>query len=160
LPEVHVDGGNAPFNLRASASHVLVVYFGYTTCPDVCPTTLGDLHLALAKLGDKAARVEVAFVTVDLERDTPDRLVPYLTTFVAGGHALRPANAEQLATAEHAFGAMSTVTRNDAGEIEVSHSGTVYLVDETGRIVDEWAFGTSSAVMAQDLGILVARTRG
>jgi protein SCO1 len=157
LPEVHADGSSAPFPLHAQPGHVLVVYFGYTTCPDVCPTTLGDLHLALAKLGADAQHVDVAFVTVDRERDTPDRLVPYITTFVAGGHALRPTSDAQLASAEQAFGAMSSITRTPAGEIEVSHSGTVYLVDETGKIVDEWSFGSTPELMAHDLRILVAR---
>jgi protein SCO1 len=157
LPEVHADGSSTPFPFRAQSGHVLVVYFGYTTCPDVCPTTLGDLHLALAKLGADAQRVDVAFVTVDRDRDTPDRLVPYITTFVTGGHALRPASETELATAENAFGAMSSITHTPAGEIEVSHSGTVYLVDQNGKIVDEWSFGSTPELMAHDLRILVAR---
>src|SRR5690349_2788985 len=87
LPEVHAEGADSPFRLVPAAGHVLVVYFGYTTCPDVCPTTLSDLHRALATMGDAAHRVDVAFVTVDRERDTPAQLAPYLAAFVAGGHS-------------------------------------------------------------------------
>jgi len=117
------------------------------------------LHHALARLGDDAHRVDVAFVTVDPARDTPDQLAPYLAAFVASGHALRPASDSQLALAEHAFGASSSVTRNADGEIEVSHSGSCYLVDEGGRFVDELPFGSSSELMTHDLQILLLDAR-
>jgi protein SCO1/2 len=135
---------------------VLVVYFGYTTCPDVCPTTLADMHRAIARIGDDAKRVEVAFVTVDLARDTPDVLAPFLAAFVANGHPLRPASEAQLAAAEHALGASSSVTRGADGELEVSHSGTGYLVDAGGHVVGEWPFGTAPERMAHDLKALLS----
>lgn len=155
LPEVRADRSGVPFRLRPSPGQLLIVYFGYTTCPDVCPTTLGDLHRALSRLGGDARHVEVAFITVDPDRDTPDVLAPYLAGFVADGHPLRPASPSQLAAAEHAFGATSSVTRNPDGEIEVSHSGTMYVVDDRGRIVDEWPFGSTASLMAHDLRILL-----
>jgi len=160
LPEVHAGRGSAPFRLQPAAGRLLIVYFGYTTCPDVCPTTLADLHRALEHLGDEARRIEVAFVTVDPARDTPDLLAPYLAAFVTAGHPLRPAGETDLAQAEHAFGAISSVTRDAEGEIEVSHSGTMYVVDEAGKIADEWSFGTSAEAMAHDLRILLARRGG
>jgi protein SCO1/2 len=156
LPEVHADRGDSPFRLTPSAGHVLVVYFGYTTCPDVCPTTLSDLHRALALLGGDARRVEVAFVTVDRERDTPAQLAPYLAAFVAGGHPLRPASDAQLVSAEQAFGASSSISRTPAGDVEVSHTGTMYVVDASGRIAVEWPFGSTPKIIAHDLGALLA----
>ncbi len=160
LPEVRATGADSTFHFRAAPGHLLVVYFGYTTCPDVCPTTLADLHHALEKLGPEASRVGLAFVTVDRQRDTPEQLVPYVTTFVAGGHALRPASDAQLASAEHAFGASSTITRGADGSEEVSHSAVGYLVDERGVVVDEWDFGTSSDAMAHDLRALIGPAKG
>jgi protein SCO1/2 len=154
LPEVRADGSAAPFRFQPPSGHVLVVYFGYTTCPDVCPTTLAALHRALALIGEDARRVEVAFVTVDPDRDTPDLLAPYVSTFIAGGHALRPAGPAELERAEHAFGATSSVTRDAGGEIEVTHSGSGYLVNSEGRIVSEWEFGRTPELMAHDLQLL------
>lgn len=159
LPEARADRMGVPFRFRPAPGHVLVVYFGYTTCPDVCPTTLGDLHRALARLGGDSQRVDVAFVTVDPDRDTPDVLAPYLAGFVADGHPLRPASQSQLAEAERAFGATSSVTRNPDGEVEVSHSGTMYVVDDRGRIADEWPFGSTADLMANDLRILLGAAR-
>ena len=159
LPEVRTEGGASPFRFQAPPGHLLVVYFGYTTCPDVCPTTLSDLHHALALLGSDAARVELAFVTVDPARDTAQVLAPYVTAFVSGGHALRPGSEAQLASAERAFGASSSVTKNADGVIEVSHSAEGYLVDEQGRIVGQWPFGTLPERMASDLRTLLPTAR-
>ena len=142
LPEVRPGEPDRPFAFRATPGHLLYVYFGYASCPDVCPTTLSDLHKALELLGADAARVEVAFVTVDLNRDSAQILVPYLASFVRGGHALRAPNQEQLGHAEAAFAATSTVTKSLQGEIQVSHTALSYLVDERGRIVDQWDFLT------------------
>lgn len=158
LPEVRPGEPDRPFAFRATPGHLLYVYFGYASCPDVCPTTLSDLHKALELLGADAARVEVAFVTVDLNRDSAQILVPYLASFVRGGHALRAPNQEQLGHAEAAFAATSTVTKSLQGEIQVSHTALSYLVDERGRIVDQWDFGTSAKDLAHDLRLLLAQT--
>jgi protein SCO1/2 len=159
LPEVRENGVVAPFRFQAPPGHLLVVYFGYTTCPDVCPTTLSDLHHALALLGSDAARVELAFVTVDPARDTAEVLAPYVRAFVTGGHALRPDSDAQLASAERAFGASSSVTKDAEGVIEVSHSATGYLVDEQGRIVGQWPFGIAPERMASGLRTLLPGTQ-
>ncbi len=151
LPEVHPGRPDAAFHFRAAPGHVLFVDFGYTSCPDVCPTILGDLRQALRGLGAEARRVDVAFVTVDPARDVPRVLAPYLASFVRDGHALRPRSRAELAPVQRAFGAASTVTRAADGTIEVTHSATSYLVDENGRIVAEWPFGTKPAAMTRDL---------
>lgn len=155
LPEVHPGAAAVPFRFAARPGGLLFVYFGYTSCPDVCPTTLADLRAALHELGADAARVEVAFVTVDVRRDSAEVLAPYLASFVPGSHALRPRNDEDLANAERAFEASSQVRRDAAGKITVSHTSIGYLVDERGRIQLEWSFGTSSKDMAHDLRVLL-----
>ena len=85
LPDVA--NGGQPFDFRAAPDALLVVYFGYTNCPDICPTTMSDLRVALGELGDQAERVDVAMVTVDPERDT-DVLADYVQGFVPDGHAI------------------------------------------------------------------------
>ena len=155
LPEVHPGRPDTPFHFKAAPRHVLFVYFGYTTCPDACPTTLGDLGRALRDLAAAAGRVDVAFVTVDPQRDLPQMLAPYLASFVRGGHPLRPRTQEELTRVERAFGASSTVTRSPDGRVDVTHSAASYVVDDRGRIVDQWAFGTTPSAMASDLRVLL-----
>lgn len=155
LLESHPGRSDRQFHFKAAPGHDLFVYFGYTSCPDVCPTTLSDLRHALRELGDAASRVDVAFVTVDPERDVPPVLESYVTSFVRGAHALRPRTQQELATVEHAFGASSSVTRRPDGTVDVRHSAVAYIIDDHGRIVDEWPFGTSSAAMAADLRVLL-----
>ncbi|MBI5836838.1 MAG: copper chaperone PCu(A)C [Candidatus Eisenbacteria bacterium] len=149
-----------PFAFRASPGHVLYVFFGYATCPDICPATLGSLRKALAMLGGDAARVEVAMVTVDAARDSGDVLARYLASFVDSAHALVPETQEQLALAETVFGATSSVTRQPGGQVDVSHTASSYLVDSGGRVVVVWEFGTKPADLAHDIRVLLGEQAG
>jgi protein SCO1 len=146
-------GGKA-FELKAQEGEVLIVYFGYTNCPDVCPTTLVAIKNAKKKIGALAERVDLAMITVDPQRDTANILPRYLSSFTDRFHALIPANDAELRSAENAFGATSSVTTVD-GKIEVVHGGTAYLVDDTGMVVVQWPFGLDSNSMANDLTILL-----
>jgi protein SCO1/2 len=142
------------FELKASDGELMVVYFGYTHCPDICPTTLVAVKNAKKKIGALASRVDLAMITVDPERDTADVLPKYLSSFTDKFHALIPANQQELQNAEKAFDATSSVTEVD-GQIEVTHSGNCYVVDSTGLVVDEWPFGMDAESMAYDLKILL-----
>src|SRR5690606_40197961 len=85
---------------------LLLVYFGYTSCPDVCPTTMADVSAALVDLPpDKAGRVRVAMVTVDPERDTDEILAGYLAHFFSRGIALRTDAPTAIEAAAAAYGA-------------------------------------------------------
>ena len=147
-----------PFELKASQNELLVVYFGYTHCPDICPTTLVAVKNAKKKIGALASNVDLAMITVDPNRDTSEILPKYLSSFTDKFHALIPANQEELRTAEKAFDATSSVTEVD-GKIEVVHGGTCYIVDSTGKVVDEWPFGMDAESMAHDLKVLLQQTR-
>jgi protein SCO1/2 len=156
LPEVSPDQPEQPFELVPQPGNLLFVYFGYTHCPDLCPTTMADLRKGLKQLGPDAERVEVAFVTVDPERDTADVLPAYLDSFVDGAHALRTDDPAALQAAEDAFLASSTITPLDDGTYSVSHTAFSSIVDEHGVVVAEWPFGFSADSMARDLRILLA----
>ena len=159
LPEV--GNGDTPFELVAPPGEVLVVYFGFTFCPDVCPTTLSDLQAALGQLGEEAERVEVAFVTVDPGRDVGDKLTGYIGFFTDGrGHALRTEDPELLAAAAEPFGVEYEVTTNEEGEIEVGHTASLFVVDDRGRLLLTWPFGTAPEVLAADLAWLLESTDG
>jgi protein SCO1 len=156
LPEVAPGQPEREFAFRADAGELLLVYFGYTTCPDLCPATLADVRNALVQLGPDADRVSVALVTVDPDRDTPEGMVRYLGSFVERGHALRTEDPDALAAVEAAFGASHTISVDDAGRVEVAHTSITYVVDDTGAVLVEWPFGVDGEAMAHDLRLLFA----
>lgn len=148
--------GDAPFTFEASKpGHILLAYFGYTSCPDVCPTTLSYLKKALKGLGSDADRVELAMTTIDPDRDTDDVLPAYVQSFVGGAHALRTTDAAALKAVATAFGVSYSVTKAADGTVEVSHSGNVYAVDSTGKVLLTWPFGVTAADFQADLAALL-----
>jgi protein SCO1/2 len=152
LPDA--SAGGADFTFAAEPGHLLIAYFGYTSCPDVCPTTLSGLRQALRDLGDDAARVDLAMVTIDPARDTDDVLTGYVQSFVDGAHALRTDDDTALRAAADAFGASYLVTTAADGKVEVAHSGAMYVVDPSGTVTLTWPFGVSSDDIRGDLAQL------
>ncbi len=143
------------FEFVAPSDEVLLVYFGYTNCPDLCPTTLAAVRSAKHDVGDLADRVKLAMVTVDPERDTKDVLPAYLSSFSDQYHALIPASEGELTAIKDVFQASSSVTKNPDGTVEVGHSTTTYVVDDQGVVVVEWPYGLTAKDMANDLQILL-----
>lgn len=157
LPEVAADGSTTPFSLQAEPGQLLFVAFGYTNCPDVCPTTLTDIRKAKDLLTpEESAKVDVAFGTVDPDRDTAEVMTAYLGSFVEGGHPLRTADPAELQAAEDALGITSSVETSADGTVEVAHSAKSFVVDDQGDVVVEWAFGSGPELMASDLRLLLA----
>jgi protein SCO1/2 len=156
MPQVAEDGTETPFTFTAPEGGLLFVAFGYTNCPDVCPTTLSDIRKAKEQLGDRGDDVEVAFATIDPERDTPEVMNAYVGSFVkSGGHPLRTTDVEQLQEVQDAFQISSKVEKQADGTVEVAHTARSFVIDDTGRVVVEWTFGTSSDAMAADLELLL-----
>lgn len=143
------------FELVARPGALLVVYFGFTNCPDICPTSLAELRAALRKIGDDAERVDLAMITVDPERDTAEVLNGYVASFTDRFHVLRPTSDDELVTAEAAFLATSNVTKAADGTVEVSHTATAYVVDEQGVVRVEWPFGHGIDNAVNDLEVLL-----
>ena len=155
LPQVNHDGGD--FTFRADPGKLLMVNFGYSNCPDICPTTLADTRIAFNQLGERANEVDFAFVSIDPERDTEEVLSNYVEAFLADGIAVRTADQDELAIAADAFGVFYDIRENDAGDLEVAHTPNVFLVDESGSIVLTWPFGVPAADIVNDLTILLDR---
>jgi protein SCO1 len=162
-PAPMVDGDSIPsltdpgsdITFQAAPGQFQLVFFGYTHCPDVCPTTLADLTVAMRKLpASDAAKVDTVMVTVDPDRDL-DVLAGYVQSFLPEGEAGGTADPARLQAVADAFGVTYAVTPNDDGEVDVIHSGFVYVVDDQGRLVLSWPFGTTSDAMASDLAILL-----
>jgi len=157
VPDATTGGEGGDFAMKAAPGELLVVYFGYTSCPDICPTTLADLRTAFEEIGPDAEAIDVAMVTVDPERDTGPKLSNYLSSFFGRYHALREPDLDRLAEIEEPFGASSSVVHQDDGRVEVGHSAITYVVDDTGEVLVEWPFGTEPEAMASDLEVLLER---
>lgn len=157
LPDLSRGGDD--FHLRAEPGELLVVYFGFTNCPDVCPTTLADLRAALRRMDDAdAARVSLAVVTVDPDRDIP-LLTDYAQTFVEDAHALATTDPALLRAAAEPFGVSYSVVEADDGTIEVAHTAQMFVVDDQGQLVLTWQFGIAADDLASDLGLLLEGRR-
>jgi len=146
--------GDTPFSFVAADGELLIVYFGYTNCPDLCPTTLAAIRSAKKQIGDDAAKVDLAMVTVDPDRDTAEVLNGYLSSFTDRFHALVPASPEELKTAEDAFLVTSEVREMPDGTIEVDHAANAFVVDDQGEVLVEWPFGHGVDGMVNDLQVL------
>lgn len=158
LPDVGPQGKGREVAMRPTApGDLLVVFFGYTSCPDVCPTTLGDVRGAIRRLTPaERARVEVSMVTVDPRRDTPGVMRNYVGHFVNGAwRAYRTTDRAALAKAEKAFGASHSITPAKGGGYDVVHSAFTYVVDHSGRVVVEWPFAMPRRDMAADLSTIL-----
>lgn len=155
LPSLSDPGSDVEF--RADEGGIQVVYFGFTNCPDVCPTTLADLTVALRMLEpEQADHVDVVMVGVDPARDN-EVLDQYVKTFISDAVAAGSDDTELLDAAGEPFGASWEVRTVDGGDIEVDHSPFLYAVDDQGRLVLTWQFGASSQDIADDLSTLLDR---
>jgi len=127
----------------------LLVYFGYTYCPDVCPTTLRDIGLALDALGADAERVQPLFITIDPERDTVAVLADYVGAFHPRLIGLT-GTAEQVARAAKAYGVFyAKVESKDKSEpYFMNHSAFTYLMGPDGRYLTVFPYGTKPKAMA------------
>lgn len=150
--------GGAPFEMRGPDGGLLLVYFGYTECPDVCPTTMADLRVVFRELGDDAEKIKVAMETIDIERDTDEIITGYVQSFLPDAHGLRARDDESLRAAADVFGADYSVEINDDGEYEVAHTAHLYAIDDAGLLQVTWAFGTEPEIIAQDIKLLLRRS--
>lgn len=146
-----------PVRLSDFRGKVVVLYFGYTFCPDVCPTTLATVARALRLLGPQAADVQVLMVTVDPERDTPERLARYLALFDPSFIGLSGPEEEIAATAS-AYGIYyEKRPTTSAATYLVDHTATTIVVGRQGSVRLLFPFGATAEDMAADLRILLER---
>jgi protein SCO1/2 len=155
LPDA--SNNNTAFHFAADPGHLLIVYFGYTQCPDVCPTTLNEVKIARNHLGADGDKVDLAMITVDPIRDSGTLLTNYVQSFVKSAHALRAEEDAGLARVAKGFGAVYKVTTDAQGAEQVTHSGNLYVVDHAGNVVLEWPFGLKADTIATDLEILFGK---
>ncbi len=151
-----VDGDGKPVTDKTFRGKYMLVYFGYTFCPDVCPTTLNQVADALDRLGAKADRVVPVFITVDPKRDTPAAVKEFAAAFSPRMVGLT-GSAEQIGKAARAYRVYYAERRTGPGpnEYSMDHSSILYLMGPDGAFVGPIRAEASGAQMAADLERLV-----
>jgi protein SCO1/2 len=140
------------FTLSDYQGQIVMVYFGYTFCPDVCPTTMYQVSRMMELLGSKADDVQVVMVTVDPERDTIEQLGRYVKNFDETFIGLRTTDLDQLDTIMADFGATYQIEEEDsAGGYLISHTAAIFVLDREGRTREIIPYGTQAEEMADDL---------
>jgi len=128
----------------------MLVFFGYTYCPDVCPTTLAVISAALDMMGQRADRIVPIFISVDPERDTPEAMKTYLSAY--GGHWVGLTGTdEEIAEAAKAYRVYYRANKDEGANYSVDHSGVVYLMKPDGTYLANYSLSNSPDAMAADL---------
>jgi protein SCO1/2 len=145
-----------PFRLSDHQGKIVLMFFGYTSCPDICPTTLAKARRVFEGLGGDADKVTFLFTTVDPERDTPEVLGTYVTAFHPAIVGLTGAP-DELATVRQDYGifAEKEVLEGSATGYIVNHTARVFLVDAGGRLRLSYSFGTPSEDILEDIQHLI-----
>jgi protein SCO1/2 len=144
-----------PLKIADYRGKVVVLGFGFTHCPEVCPMTLATLAAARKELGDAAADVQVVWITVDPERDDADRLGKYVTafdpTFVGG-----TGSEAQLAAVRKDYGIAASKIKKEGQPDGWSHSAFTYLIDRDGKLRALMPYGHPATDFVNDLRLLLA----
>lgn len=141
--------------LKDFAGKVVVVFFGFTQCPDVCPTSMAELAQVKQQLGPDGDKLQGIFITVDPERDTPEMLKAYMGNFDPTFLALRP-TLEQLPQVAKDFKIYyKKVEGKTPGSYTMDHSAGSYVFDEKGRIRLYNRYGSGADGLASDIRLLI-----
>lgn len=148
------DHNGKPRTLADFHGKVVALFFGYTHCPDVCPTTLADLAQVMGMLGKDADKVQVLFITVDPERDKPEMLVKYVSAFHPSFLGLY-GDAQATAQAAKAFYVTYQKQPTTSG-YNVDHSVGTFLIDPNGRVRLRAPLAQRADWLADDIRLLLA----
>lgn len=149
---VNYDG--SPFRLSEQRDKVVLIFFGYTFCPDICPFTLADMNTLATQLGEQAADVAVVFVTVDPERDTLEKLATYIPSFNPDFYGVR-LEGEMYEATKTAYGVYVEKRPVEGSEVPdgyfVDHTGIIYVIDKAGNLAEVFPPGSDAATMQPDV---------
>ena len=158
-PEIELTrAAGANFQLSDMRRKVVALFFGYTSCPDICPTTMAELRQALEELGPQADQVQVLFVTVDPQRDTPERVQEYVDHFNPDFIGLSGSEPE-LAKVWSDYGVFrQVVDGSSAAGYLVDHTARVTLIDQQGNLRVSFPFDTPVEDVVHDLNLLLRQS--
>jgi len=151
------NGNGQAITDRSFRGKYMLVYFGYTYCPDVCPTTLNEMAGALDRLGPKAKRIQPLFITIDPERDTPAIVRQYAAAFTPQLMGLTGTQAEIVKVEQeyHVYAAKH-VTGPGPNDYSMDHSSFLYLMGPDGRFIAPIPTGDTAEELARKLDRLVS----
>lgn len=138
---------------------VVVVFFGFTQCPDVCPTTLAELSQVKKALGADGDKVQGVFVTVDPDRDTPELLKAYLGSFDPSFVALRGSQDQLKAAAQEFKVYFAKVPGKTPESYTMDHTAASFIFDTEGRIRIFSRYGSGAEALSQDIQTLLAEAK-
>lgn len=153
-----LNGEGQTVRLSDFRGKIVLLYFGYTFCPDVCPTTLADLAQIQRRLDDQAQNIQVLMVMVDPERDIPEIISPYVKTFHPSFIGLSGTPAEIAAVAE-GFGVFYEPEETGDDYYFIAHTASVFLIDQQGVFRLMYPFGMKTADMITDLQHLLTEDK-
>ncbi len=139
---------------------VLVIFFGYTQCPDVCPTTMAEVAEVKRSLGPDGDKVQGIFVTIDPERDTATLLKAYMGSFDASFVALRGSEEQTRATAKEFKVFYARVPGKSPDSYTMDHTAASFIFDTQGRVRVYSRYGAGAQPLAEDIKILLAEAAG
>ncbi len=150
------DADGKPRTLADFKGKVTVVFFGYTQCPDVCPTTMIELAQVKKALGADGERLQGVFVTIDPQRDTPEILKAYMAGFDPGFVALRGTPEQTQATAKEFKVFYGKVPGKTEGSYTMDHTAGSYVFDAQGRLRLFVRYGSGAEALTADLKTLLS----
>ncbi len=148
------DHNGKPRTLADFKGKVVTVFFGFTHCPDVCPTTLGEMAMVMKELGADAGRLQVLFVTVDPERDTPEVLQRYVPAFHPSFLGMT-GSAEDIARTAKEFKIFYQKQVSPGGGYSMDHSAGTYIIDGQGRLRLFAQYGAGAPALLHDIRLLL-----
>lgn len=147
--------GDTSFRLSDQKGKIVLIFFGYTTCPDICPATLGEFKQVSDRLGRDAEEVRFVFITVDPERDTPERISQYVHNFDPAFIGVTGTESD-LEPVWKNYGVYRAISKQDSAVgYLVDHSTRAYLVDPDGNLRLTYSFGTPVDDILQDVRYLI-----
>jgi len=151
------DASGQPRTLGDFKGKVTVVFFGYTQCPDVCPTTMAELAQVKKSLGADGDKLQAVFVTIDPERDTPEILKSYMASFDPAFVALRGTPEQTQATAKEFKVYFAKVSGKAEGSYTMDHSAGAFIFDTKGKVRLFERYGAGADGLTADVKALIAQ---
>ncbi|MBL0346345.1 SCO family protein [Candidatus Villigracilis affinis] len=154
-PETSYDftltGGNGDVSLSDFRGKLVLIYFGYTFCPDICPATLGNVNQALKQIGSKAEDIQLIMVSLDPQRDTPEKLEQYVAHFNPTFIGITGTQ-EQVDTVTSLYGIFYEKKEgSEATSYLIDHTATLMVIDREGYLKLVFPFGVTADEIADDL---------
>lgn len=147
-----LQSASGSLSLHDLRGKVALLYFGYTSCPDICPSSLTFIHIALSQLSEEElAKVQGVFISVDPQRDTPERLAQYSKHFNSHIEGVT-GTPEQIAELAKRYGVIYQIAEGDSAMgYTVDHSSVTYIIDQQGKLVSALPHGSSPKRILQEV---------